>query len=457
VIDFNAEYWGASVHNEISDGSTRKSFLPLPRKISALRHLRWLALALALPIAGGMVYRFTSPTLSVPDHVPVTVTILDHALQLPQHIVQPIGDVIETVVRRNDTLDRIFRQAKLNLDDLAAIRNLPGIRNSLDALKPGELIKLNHIDGALQNFSRRLSETQLLSVRREAAGFKAEIIETPLEIRTAASHGIIETSLFNAARSAGIRPEVIMRLANDVFGWDIDFALEIQEGDRFGVLYEQKYREGEYVSDGQILAADFVNQGREYRAVHFISADGVINDYFTPEGKSVRKQFLRAPVEFKYISSGFNPHRLHPILNIVRAHQGVDYSAPTGTPVRAAGDGRISFRGVQGGYGNAVVLEHGGGVSTLYGHLSAFAKTFRDGARVKQGDVIGFVGSTGAATGPHLHYEYRVNGVHKNPRTVSLPDVQSIPEKYISEFDAIKSALLVRLEATGDSAVISER
>jgi murein DD-endopeptidase MepM/ murein hydrolase activator NlpD len=257
---------------------------------------------------------------------------------------------------------------------------------------------------------------------------------------------VIESSLFASGRAAGLSSDLLLRLANDIFGWDIDFALDIQPDDTYTIVYEKKFRDGEYLNDGRILAAEFVNAGRTYRAVRFESADGRIADYFTPEGKSMRKQFLRAPVEFKYISSSFNPRRFHPVLNITRAHQGVDYAAPKGTPVKASGDGKVSFVGAKGGYGNAIILEHGGAVSTLYAHLSRFANGVRSGTRVKQGDVIGFVGSTGTATASHLHYEYRINGVHKNPRTVSLPDAHPIPFSYFAAFQSASDGPLSQLD-----------
>ena len=354
-----------------------------------------------------------------------------------------IGQTVEFVVRRNDTLDRIFRQLKLNLTDLASIRELPGVQEQLDRLRPGDTIRLVHDEGLVQSLSRRISETEVLSVTRveePAAAFAAEVVATPVEIRESRAQGTIDSSLFVAARAAGVSPEIILRLANDIFGWDIDFALDIQPGDRFNLIYEQKFRDGEYIGDGRILAADFVNDGTTHRAVYYESADGKIADYFTPDGRSMRRQFLRAPLDFTRISSNFDPRRRHPILNMIRAHKGVDYAAPTGTIIKAAGDGRVSFVGTKGGYGRVVILEHGGGISTLYGHMSRFARGLRDGNRVKQGMTIGYVGSSGAATGPHLHYEYRVNGMHKNPRTVSLPDAAPIPEGYLAEFRS-RSAL----------------
>ncbi|HEY5808442.1 MAG TPA: M23 family metallopeptidase, partial [Povalibacter sp.] len=374
------------------------------------------------------------------------------ALSLPP-IPQPLGDTLEFVVRRNDTLDRIFRQLKLNLNDLANIRDVPGVREQLDQLRPGDTIKLTHDEGMVFALSRRISDTEILSVTRGDAGFAAEVIATPIDVRTIRAHGTIDTSLFVAARAAGVSAELIMRLANEIFGWKIDFALEIQPGDSFDIVYEQKYRNGEYIGDGRILAADFTNEGKQHRAVYFESSDGQVAGYFGPDGRSMKRQFLRAPLDFTRISSNFNPSRRHPILNSIRAHKGVDYAAPTGTVIKAAGEGRVGFVGLKGGYGKVVILEHGGGISTLYGHMSRFAKAMRTGQRVSQGDTIGFVGSTGAATGPHLHYEYRINGIHKNPRTVPLPDAKPIPEQYLAEFQSHANTMLADLDRARDAAV----
>jgi murein DD-endopeptidase MepM/ murein hydrolase activator NlpD len=305
----------------------------------------------------------------------------------------------------------------------------------------------------LQALKRRISDTETLQVRRSNEGFAAELVEVPLELRRVQRHGHIDSSLFAAARSVGVGPGVIMQMANDIFGWDIDFALEIRPGDQFSVVYEQKYRDGEYLGDGKVIAAEFVNAGRSFRAVHYRSADGEIDDYFTPEGRSVRRQFLRAPVDFTRISSNFNLRRMHPILNRIRAHTGVDYAAPTGTPIKAAGDGRVGVAGWKGGYGRAVILEHGGGITTLYGHMSRIAAGIRPGQRVRQGQIIGYVGSTGAATGPHLHYEYRVNGVHKNPRTVPLPAAKPIPAGYLADFRSHIGPLLADLDRSKDAMI----
>jgi murein DD-endopeptidase MepM/ murein hydrolase activator NlpD len=430
---------------------------------TAPQHARWFLTGLMVPLIGGLIaYKLAQDR--APEALPlagpdvVTTPELSPELSLPAPIVEstpepPIGETTEFVVRPNDTLDKIFRHLELSIADLAAIRTLPDVRKSLDMLRPGDRITFVHRDGSLQSFSRRISETEVLTISRGEDGFVVDIAATPLEIRTTHAHGVIDSSLFVAARAAGVSPEIILRLANDIFGWKIDFALDIQPGDRFTVIYEQKYRDGEYIGDGRILAADFVNAGRSYRAVYYTSADGKIADYFAPDGRSMRRQFLRAPLEFTRISSNFNPRRRHPILNTIRAHRGVDYAAPTGTVIKAAGDGRVAFAGTQGGYGRVIILEHGGGITTLYGHMSRFAKGMRAGVRVTQGTTIGYVGSTGAATGPHLHYEYRVNGVHQNPRTVPLPDAQPIPPSYLAEFQSQSGVLLAQLDRARDSAM----
>jgi murein DD-endopeptidase MepM/ murein hydrolase activator NlpD len=363
------------------------------------------------------------------------------------------GATVEFIVQRSDTLDRLFRRFDLNPVDLAEIRALKTVGSKLDQLRLDERILVVVRDRSVQSLERRVSDTELLTVTRTESGFEASLIDTPVETRVKRAHGEIESSLFNAALRAGVGAETVMRLANDIFGWKIDFALEIQPGDSFNLLYEQRFRDGEYLSDGRILAAEFINAGSVHRALHYTSSDASISGYFDPEGRSMRRRFLRAPLDFTRISSNFNLRRRHPILNLIRAHRGVDYAAATGTKIKAAGDGRVSFAGVQGGYGNVVILEHGAGISTLYGHMSRFATSLRTGRQVQQGQIIGYVGSTGAATGPHLHYEYRIRGQHQNPRTVPLPDAKPIPAKYFKEFVALRSGRLTELDRIRAAAV----
>ena len=235
-----------------------------------------------------------------------------------------------------------------------------------------------------------------------------------------------------------------MELAG-IFGWDIDFALDIRQGDSFAVIYEEVFLDGEKVRDGDIIAATFSNRGESYQAIRYTDASNH-TDYYSPDGHSMRKAFLRTPVEFSRISSRFSLGRKHPILNTIRAHKGVDYAAPRGTPIKATGDGKVIYRGVKGGYGNVVIIQHGSSYSTLYGHMSRFARGVHSGSHVKQGQIIGYVGSSGLATGPHLHYEFRINGVHRNPLTVKLPDAQPLPKQYMADFQMHANQLVASLD-----------
>jgi murein DD-endopeptidase MepM/ murein hydrolase activator NlpD len=360
---------------------------------------------------------------------------------------------INIIVHPNDTLDAIFRRLKLNLADLATLRALPGLKARLDSLRPGESLHFMHRDGALVGLERRLNEEQTLKVVRDESGLKAAVLQNPLESRPRVLRAVINSSLFEAVENAGGHDQTAVALA-DIFGWDIDFVLDIQPGDSFVVSYQELYQDGVYVKDGPILAASFTNQGKQYRAVRYIDPEGN-GHYYTPDGRSLHKAFLRAPLEFTRVSSGFNSARKHPILNLIRAHKGTDYAAPIGTPVRAAGDGRIAYAGPKGGYGNVVEIDHSRGIMTVYGHLSRFAKGTRVGQHVTQGNVIAYVGMTGLATGPHLHYEYRVNGVFKNPQTVSLPDAESIDPRLRDDFQTRTAPLLAALEVSAGPVLVS--
>ncbi len=360
---------------------------------------------------------------------------------------------IEIIVGRNDTLDRIFRRAELNLADLASLRTLPSLKGRLDRLYPGETLTLLRRGAVFVGLERRLSDSETLHVTRDEMGFAAHVVERPLERRVRTARAVIDSSLFEAAASASIRDATALAIA-DIFRYDIDFVLDIRPGDEFTVTYEQLLRDGAYVKDGNVLAARFLRGGREYQAVRFVGPDGVAG-YYTPDGRSLRRSFLRAPLEFTRVSSGFNSARLHPILNLIRAHKGVDYAAPIGTPVRAAGDGRVLFAGIRGGYGNLVELGHSGGVTTVYGHLSRFASGLKVGQHVAQGSLIAYVGMTGLATGPHLHYEYRVNGVFQNPQTVRLPNATPIAPELLAGFLRDTGPWLAGLRPVSDQALVS--
>jgi murein DD-endopeptidase MepM/ murein hydrolase activator NlpD len=354
-------------------------------------------------------------------------------------------EFVAVTIGRNDTLDRIFRELRLDVADLAALRNLPDVRRSLDIIRPGDVIQMTHLGGELKSLTRRINETATLSVTRAEQGFSASIVENPLETQEQRLTGTVDSSLYLAVNQAGGTDRLAVSLA-DVFKYDIDFVNAVQPGDRFVVTHEQQWQDGEFVRDGDILAAEFVNAGRTYRAVRYVTPGGRA-DYYTPDGRPVRKAFLRYPVDYGRISSGYSTGRWHPVLHRVRAHRGIDFAAPTGTPIKAAGSGRVIFRGSKGGYGNVVELAHSHGITTLYAHMSRFAREVGVGDRVAQGEVIGYVGMTGLATGPHVHYEYRVNGVYKNPARVTMPKADPIPANLMEDFRAKTAPLLARLDA----------
>ncbi len=348
-------------------------------------------------------------------------------------------------VKSGDSLATIFSRAGVSAKQLHSIIALSGDTKKLKRIFPGDELKVSvNSQGELKHLRYEIDDTQTLHVSRSEEGFKSEIISAPLTIRLTYSSGTIDSSLFLAAQKAGLPDRLTMELAG-IFGWDVDFALDIRKGDSFSLMYEELYRDGNKLKNGNIVAAEFTNQSKTYRAVRYNNGSGRA-DYFTPDGVSMRKTFLRAPVDFTRISSKFKRGRKHPILNRIRAHRGVDYAASRGTPVRTTGDGKIAYRGRKGGYGKTVVIQHGSQYSTLYAHLSNYARGKRSGTRVKQGQIIGYVGQTGLATGPHLHYEFRVNGVHRNPLTVKFPNAKPLPKKNKADFQKVATTLLTQLD-----------
>lgn len=438
-----------------------KSSVSRPSKKS--KALQWFAVGLGIPLAGILLFTLldTQPVTAPAAHLPAMVAADDSVAVVPQNAPKPIDDeilaLIETKIKplptydslsltigRGDTLDKLFRKNKLNLGHLAAIAKLDEPRKLFRRLKPGDEFEILHDDGDLISMYSVLDLTSALKVERREDGFDAQIIERPIEVRNRIAYGVIQSSLFEAGADAGLSDKVIMNIAG-IFAWDVDFVLDIRQGDNFYVQYEEIWQNGEFVTDGEIVAAEFNNNGRTHKAIRFIDDSG-ISDYFTPAGDSVRKAFIRAPVDFTRVSSNFNPKRRHPILNTIRAHRGVDYAAPRGTPIKAAGDGKVIHRAAKNGYGKTVILQHGGNITTLYAHMSNFAASARFGSRVRQGQTIGFVGATGLATANHLHYEYRLNGVHRNPRTVELPQAKPIDNKYRERFLASVEPILEDLE-----------
>jgi len=353
------------------------------------------------------------------------------------------GESLTLTVKSGDSLDSMFRRNNLSVADLGEMIRLPAAADDLARIRPGNRFEIIHDGARVLSLSREISDSQELWIKRDGEGYVAEFIDLETETRTAGAHGVISSSLWNAGIEAGLDDDVIQTIDN-IFEWDIDFMLEVRTGDSFTVIYEEVWRDGVKLRNGAIIAAEYVNRGKSYRAARYIDTTGQ-SDYFTPDGMNVQRRFLRNPIEFSRVSSSFNPNRRHPILNTIRAHRGVDLAAPTGTPIRAAGDGRIVALGAYGSFGNRVEIQHGGGITTLYAHLNAFGK-FRNGDRVSQGEVIGYVGMTGGATGPHLHYEYRLNGVHQNPQTVDLPEADPIAQEYRDDFRASTASLWRQLD-----------
>jgi murein DD-endopeptidase MepM/ murein hydrolase activator NlpD len=355
-------------------------------------------------------------------------------------------------IRSGDSLSTIFKKHGLSANLLHRIVHSSDTAKQLTEIRPGEtlLLELDSNDN-LHRLTLEHNKIRSLEITAANDSFSAVELSREVEPRTAFTSGTIESSLYIAAKNAGLSETLIMELAN-IFGWDIDFALEIRAGDRFTVIYQEDYLDGEKLRDGPILAAEFVNRGHSYQALRYEDETGRV-DYYTPEGRSMRKAFLRAPVDFRRISSRFTQERWHPVLGVKRPHRGVDYAAKTGTPIKAAGDGKVIHRGTKGGYGRTVVIKHGQRYTTLYGHLSRYNKKIKQGSKVKQGQIIGYVGKSGLATGPHLHYEFRVNGVHRNPLTVKLPAAEPIAKRYLPDFELKTQPLIARLETISQTMV----
>jgi len=356
--------------------------------------------------------------------------------QLPQEISLQWQSV---TVKSGDNLALIFERAGFSPRTLHDITSIGKASASLKKIMPGQTIRFGKNEsGKLIELQYKQSIVRSLIVNAVDDGYKVTTKTRELEIRESLASAKIDSNFWNAGINAGLEPSVIMNLAN-IFGWDIDFGLDIRKGDHFNIIFETKFLDGVEVKTGNIIAAEFVNQGQSYQAIRH--TDG---EYYSASGRSMRKAFLRAPVNFKYISSSFNPRRLHPVTGNIRAHNGIDYAAKRGTPVQASGSGTVIASSYSKYNGNYIFIKHGERYITKYLHLTK--KYVRKGARVKQGQKIGTVGSTGRVTGAHLHYEFLVNGVHRNPRTVKLPKAQSIAKKEKKEFLAISENRMAQLE-----------
>lgn len=356
-------------------------------------------------------------------------------------------------VKRGDSLSSLFDKAKIKPDQLLELMNLGKDTRALTRIHPGDKINVvANEQGQLQALNFEIDSLHYLEVNRISTGLTAELHKHEIEKRSAYASAEIDSSLFLASQKAGLSQNLTMELAN-VFGWDIDFALDIRKGDRFTLIYEEIFKDGEKLKDGNILAAEFINNGKTFRALRYTNPTSGQTGYYSPDGLSLRKAFLRSPVKFSRISSKFTTKRYHPLLHKFRSHKGVDYAAGRGTPIRASGDGKVIFKGRKGGYGKTVILKHGSRYTTLYAHMSNYNRKVRNGTRVKQGQVIGYIGSTGLASGPHLHYEFRVNGVHRNPLTVKFPSTKPIPKRHRDNFELTTHGYVAQLDVLSRNAL----
>ncbi len=350
----------------------------------------------------------------------------------------------EYTVKPGDSLARIFSRLKYSPTTLHNMMQLGKKAALLKNIKPGQTLRFaQNLDGECIAVSYNIDRIKTLNIQASTDGFSASISEKPVEIAHSTTSSEINNSLFYDAKEAGLSDRTIMELAN-IFGWDIDFSQGLRQGDSFTLLYETKFIGGKRIENGNILAAEFINRGDKYQAVRFVDDKGHA-EYFSPDGKSMRKTFLRNPIDFARISSRFNLRRKHPVLNRIRAHKGVDYATVTGTPIKSTGDGKIIFRGVKGGYGRVVIVQHGQKYRSLYAHMSKYGR-YKKGSRIKQGQIVGYVGKTGLATGPHLHYELRINGVHRNPLTAKFPSAKPINKNFLAQFKQQAAPLLAQLE-----------
>lgn len=360
---------------------------------------------------------------------------------------------VKVKVRKGDSLYSILRARGISGSVVPALLSGGDHGKRLQLLRPGQGLDL-HLDaaGSLARMDYRIDALTTVSYRRDESGFDSALTTLELERRKAHTTGSITSSLFLDGRRAGLTDRQVMQIA-EIFGWDVDFAHDIRKGDRFTVVYEELLHKGKLIRSGDILAAEFVNRGKVLRAVRFVDPKGRAQ-YFTPEGLGMRKAFLRSPVKFGRISSRFNLRRRHPVLHKIRAHRGVDYAARRGTPIMATGEARVEFVGGKRGYGKTIVLRHAGGnYTTLYAHMQKFARGMRAGKSVRQGEVIGYVGSSGLATGPHVHYEFRVRGNHKDPLKVKLPKSLPISPKLRRAFRNQTHKLIAMLDVYSTTSV----
>jgi murein DD-endopeptidase MepM/ murein hydrolase activator NlpD len=420
--------------------------------------LRWLLAISSIPLFGIFTAFGIAPQTSTRD---IEVSTVVEQIALPQSASETpaIASTDEIFwqadqVRRDDTLGNLIDRLNIrNAEAIEFLRRNPEASALASQLRPGRSIQAQtDTNGALLKLQYHLESNSVFNIERSTDGhYRAYNAAPALETHSVLKSAEIRSSLFAATDGANIPDQVAIQMA-EIFSSDIDFHSDLRQGDRFVVIYEASYNNGELVKTGQVKAAEFVNKGKTYRAVLYRNPQGKVS-YYTPEGKSMHKSFLRSPLEFSRISSGFSLGRFHPILQKMRAHKGVDYAAPTGTRIKAPADGEVAFVGKKGGYGNVIILQHANGIRTLYGHLSRFVGGLHRGDSVAQGEIIGYVGKSGLATGPHLHYEFLLHGKHRDPTKVALPTSEPLPSQYRTDFMASSATLTAQLNLLSSSHI----
>ncbi len=362
----------------------------------------------------------------------------------------------EVVVAKGDTLSTLFEKVGLPATAVHEVLASDKQAKLFTHLRRGQTLEFEVTpDGQLTSLHTKVNDLESIRLNKVASGYAFSRTTKKPVTREAYAHGVINSSLSLSAQRAGLSHSQTMDMAN-ILGYDIDFAQDIRQGDEFDVIYEQKFIDGKVVGTGNILSVRFINRGKAYTAIRYTSKQGT-SSYYTADGNSMRKAFIRTPVDFARISSRFSMGRKHPILSKIRAHKGVDYAAPRGTPIKAAGDGKVILAGRRGGYGNTVIIQHGSTYRTLYGHMQGFAKGVSTGGTVKQGQVIGYIGTTGLSTGPHLHYEFQVNGVHVDPLGQKLPMADPIAKSERQRFMQQSQPLMARMDQERSTLLASKR
>lgn len=456
-MDINEPNHYQSSKNTILTQNANKTERKLQRIAARKFKLRWILAISCLPLFGIYTAFGIAPQTLTTD---ITTSMVIEEVSLPtiEQALNAEPNVAEKFwykdyVRRDDTLQSVLARLNIrNRDAIEFIRSDSVASEIARSIIPGRQIKSEtDADGNLFHFEYQVSADQFLTVTRTADGYQAQQDDRKLEVRPVLKSAKIDSSLFGATDAANIPDHIAIQLA-EIFESEIDFHTDLRRGDRFNVIYEGSYDQGELIKTGDVLAAEFVNNGKVYRAVGFRDSNNQMQ-YYTPEGKSIHKSFLRSPLEFSRVSSGFSVARFHPVLQRMRAHKGVDFAAPTGTRIKASADAVVDFVGKKGGYGNVIVLKHDNGVSTVYGHLSRFAPELRRGLRITQGQIIGFVGMSGVATGPHLHYEFLINGKHQDPMKVALPKANAIQGANKALFTSTSSQMTAQLGLLGTSNI----